>query len=738
MHKRLQGLAALLLLSAAGLPAASLKGTVVDPSGAPVVGAQVAVSFPAGIAAQTITGVNGSFELDVRPAAAPDATLIVAAPGFRTTEIPLAAAPRPLAVKLQLAPVEDSVDVVGSAIDVPASRQGGSTSIVTSEEIRQSNLPQAVDLLRYLPGMAVSQTGFTGGLTSLYLRGGYDDFNLVEIDGIPVNGFGGTFDFAHIPTEELDRVEVIRGPQSAVAGEYANSGVINFVTREAGAEPNLDLLAEGGTYQEHRVGIAGGATLAGFGIAAAASRLDDNGPVANSGYRNENAMVNLLRRFGTQSLNFHADFDSNRVGEPGPWGSDPNGDYAGIDTVSRSKNDFSDYLAHYQADLLSGRLQEDVFASFFLNNNGYTSPYGFSFNKDLRGRGEWRTTASVKPWYTVAFGAVETVEEVRNTYITDASFDTFPIRRNDLAGYLENRFLLPGGWSINAGVRFEYLHTDAIPTDGASRPAFPAQDLVAVNPKIAAAYTRGGTRLHASFGTGIRPPDGFDLAYTDNPSLKPERTRGFDAGIERRLFHDALSLDATFFYNRYYDLIVILGGNLAVLSHYQSDNVANARALGTEYSARLRPARWLYITGSYTWLDSEILSLNGAANLVPAPFTAGQQLLRRPANSGAFAATFTRGRVFGGLDGYFRGSVLDVDPSYGASCGFATCLFQNPGYANLGVNVNYALGRGVTAYGNLRNALDRHYEEVFGYPSPRLNFVTGLKWSFTGAKSGAK
>jgi outer membrane receptor protein involved in Fe transport len=734
MYIRLQGLVSLLLLLAAGLPAASLKGTVADPSGAPIVGAQVAVSVRAGIAARTLTGVNGSFDLDTVAAAAPDAKLVVAAPGFRTAEIPLSSAAQPLAVKLELAPLEDSVSVVGSAIDVPASQQGGSTSIVTSEEIRQSNLAQAVDLLRYLPGMAISQTGPTGGLTSLYLRGGYDDFNLVEIDGIPVNSFGGGFDFAHIPAEELDHVEVIRGPQSAAAGEYANSGVVNFVTREAGASPNLDVLLEGGTYQEHRFGIAGGDTVAGFGIGFSASRLDDNGPVPNSDYRNEDLMLNVLRRFGNQSIDFHGDFDSNSVGEPGPYGSDPNDDYTGIDTVSRSKNNFSDYLIHYQADLFSGRVREDLFASFFLNNNGYASPYGFGFNKDLRGQAEWRTTASIKPWYMLAFGAAETIEEVKNTYITDANYDTFPIRRNDAALYLENRFQLPGGWTINAGVRGEMLNTGAIPTDGYSRPSFPAQTVGALDPKVAAAYSRGGTRLHASFGTGFRPPTGFDLAYTDNPSLKPERTRGFDVGVEHRFFHDVLSLDATFFDNRYYDLIVILGGNLAVLSHYQSDNIANSRGLGTEYSARVRPARWLYLTGWYTWLDSEILSLNGTANLAPAPFSVGQQLLRCPANSGAFAATFTRGRVSGGWNGYFRGSVLDVDPSYGASAG----LFQNPGYFNLGVNLNVALGHGITAYGNLRNVLDRHYEEVFGYPSPLLNFVTGVKWSFTAAKSGAK
>jgi outer membrane receptor protein involved in Fe transport len=108
----------------------------------------------------------------------------------------------------------------------------------------------------------------------------------------------------------------------------------------------------------------------------------------------------------------------------------------------------------------------------------------------------------------------------------------------------------------------------------------------------------------------------------------------------------------------------------------------------------------------------------------------GQELIRRPADSGAVTAAFTRGKVTADVSAYFRGSVLDVEPSYGASAG----LFQNPGYANLGINLNYALGHGLTAYGNLRNALNRYYEETFGYPSPRLNFVAGFKWSFKGAQ----
>jgi len=222
----------------------------------------------------------------------------------------------------------------------------------------------------------------------------------------------------------------------------------------------------------------------------------------------------------------------------------------------------------------------------------------------------------------------------------------------------------------------------------------------------------------------MRPPTGFELAFTDNPRLKPERTRSVDAGIEQKVLGDRLLLDATYFYNRYYDLIVTLGGNLSQLSMYQTANLANSRAQGTEFSATLRPGRRLMVTGSYTLLGTRILSLDGST-LAPLPFQAGQPLTRRPKNSGSVAATYGRGRITADITGYFRGKTLYEDPTYGAGGG----LFWNPGFANVGVNLNCALGHGVTAYGSLRNALNWHYEEVFGYPSPRLNFVAGMKWA---------
>ena len=719
MIKNVSAVSAFCLLFSACLSAAAIKGKVVDPSGAPVGGAEIAIVNRVGVVARTVAAPNGAFELDAPESA--EARVVVAAPGFSTRTV---ASPEASTVQLEIAPKVASIDVAGSTIDVPVAAQGSSVDLIPSQQVRQRNEPIATDLLRYVPGVAFNQSGATGSVTSLFLRGGNSNLALVEIDGVPVNAFGGGFDFAHIPSEAIDHIDFIRGAQSAVYGSYANAGVIDFVTRSAGAAPQLDLLAEGGSNYEHRFGVTGSGTIAGFGLLASASRLDTDGMVRNGDYRNEDVLLHMTRRFGRQTLAMHGYFDSNEVGEPGAWGSDPKHIFGGIDTVSRAKNNFSEYGALYEIDL-APRLREELTGSFFQNNNGFRSKFGFSYNRDRREQGEARTIASISRHDIASFGITAGHEDVTNTFITDANFSTFPIDRTEIAVYAENRYEIAGRLFLSAGLRGEFFRTPSIPGDGFSRPIFPASNISRVNPKVSAAYVEHETRLHTSYGMGVRPPSGFELAFTNNPALKPERTRSFEAGVEQQLFGKRLAIDGTYFYNRYYDLIVTLGGSLTTLSHFKSDNLANSRAQGAEFSARLRLARWMFVTGSYTLLETRVLSLDGSANQAPLPFSVGQQLTRRPENSGSFVATFTQGRLTADLTGYLRGKTLYEEPNFGASNG----LYWNPGFANVGMNLNYRVARGVTAYGNLRNALDRHYEEVFGFPSPRLNFVAGLKWT---------
>ena len=236
MRRRISNVSAFCLFFSACLSAAEIKGQVVDPSGAPVAGAQVSVVGRVGVEAQTASSASGGFELT--PRKLPARSWL----SPRPASVPKRCRSNPKFPWPRIAPQIDSVRVVGSAIDVPASEQGGSVNIVSSQEIRDQPAPGDRPAARSA-GPGLQPDGPTGGVAGLFIRGGYPTFDLVEIHGVPVNGFGGTFDFAHVPLEMLDRVEVISGPQSAIYGPCANSGVINFVTREPESSPVVDVLA---------------------------------------------------------------------------------------------------------------------------------------------------------------------------------------------------------------------------------------------------------------------------------------------------------------------------------------------------------------------------------------------------------------------------------------------------------------------------------------------------------------
>jgi len=713
------------LLFACVLHAETYQGKVVDPSGAAIAGAGVTAVNRLGVVARAATDSVGAFQITVPETSG--ANLIVTAPGFETKTVPLAEA---VSITLAIAPQNDSVTVAGTVMDIPLSQQGSSASVISREEIAERNEAQAIDLIRYLPGLNVTSTGSRGAVASLFIRGGDSDFNLVQIDGVPLNWFGGYSDLSPIPTDFLDHVEVVRGAQSAVYGSYANSGVVNFVTRQPQERFTLDALAEGGSHDERRFALGGSGTLDGFGIGLYLSELDDHGPVANSGYQDRNVFASVMHNFGRQSFAAHGSFNASDAGQPGPYGSDPERLYAGLDLISNNRFDRSEYGAHYQADV-TPRVREELFGNIFWNNSYYVSPFGDSFENDYRGQLEERTVVNLSSFYTAAVGYVFSREEVKNTFFTDTSSVLTPIQRSQQGIYWENRFQFGKRLFLNVGARAEVIQTARIPADLPTRPQFPANSVTRINPKAAVAYVvREGTNVHASGGSGIRPPNGFELTFTNNPDLRPERTTTFDAGVEQRLFRNRVSLDATYFHSRFYDLIVSTGGSLTHLSSFQTDNIANSQAQGGEFSLRIRPARWISLAGSYTLIKSETLSLSGSTGLAQQYFQVGQPLIRISHNSGTMVAAFTRGRISADVTGYFRGKVLDVEPNYGASAG----LFYNPGFANFGVNVNYALPHGVTLYGNLRNALNQHYEEAFGFPSPFLNFVSGVKWTFSSSK----
>ena len=324
----------------------------------------------------------------------------------------------------------------------------------------------------------------------------------------------------------------------------------------------------------------------------------------------------------------------------------------------------------------------------------------------------------------------------------DAGNNPFVLPRTTFAYFLENRWTPASRWSITAGVRADDIRTAALPPDAyGERPAIPGSAILQVNPHLSLAWLAhggaagsgfGATRLHASFGTGIRAPSGFELAFTNNPELKPERSLSFDAGVDQQLAGERVVLSATYFYNRFKDEIEVLGGSLSNLSTYTTANLGNARAQGVELSLRVQPTSSLRLETGYTFMPTSILALDGSSAAL-APFEVGQPLIRRPRNSGYYTVAWSRQRLTLSNSGYWRGQALDLEPNDGTyACQLGLpCLFENKEYVRLDGGFSYRAYRGLELYGQIYNLLDRHYEEILGFPALPLNFMAGIRFNFT-------
>ena len=204
-------------------------------------------------------------------------------------------------------------------------------------------------------------------------------------------------------------------------------------------------------------------------------------------------------------------------------------------------------------------------------------------------------------------------EQEANRFIRDVNAQEIPVERQINGWFAESRWPVGGGRAaVTAGPRVERIQRSALAAGEFGRPAFDDADVVwSANPKLSGSWfvrpadAKGWTKIRFGAGTGIKPPTAFEIAFTDNPGLKPERSRSFDLGVEQAIGGASFVADLTYFANRYDDLIVTVGSSFSGASPYQSDNIANATAKGLELGANWRSARGLSARVAYTWLDTE-------------------------------------------------------------------------------------------------------------------------------------
>ena len=729
------------ILCAALAYAGPVNGRVVDPDRRPIAGAQVLL-VGAGIPARsTTTNARGEFTLT-----APDSgryELRVVVDGFRANPVVFEASTAARDVgtlDLLISAVSETLVVSAAQVEIPLSQASSAISVITGAELHDRQVTTVADALRQVPGLTVARAGSAGAITSVFPRGGESDYTLVYIDGIQVNSFGGGFDFAHLATANIDRIEIVRGPQSALYGSNAIGGVVRIVTRQGGAARG-GASVEAGSFGTSRATASTSGSASGWSWGGGVDRLASDGfngeisaageEIGNDRYaRTEVGGTGSWQNASGASLRSELRFARDDRGFPGPFGSNPIGLFSGVDLTSRGADDR--WSAALGGTVPSGRrVRTHAHVTWNTNDGEYVSPFGTSTSGSRRVTGRAQTDISIAPGVDVSAGAEFQRERVTSSYIEDNT-GKIPIERS-IGGYFgEARWSPANRLFATGGLRIENIHRDevgALNDQYSPRPAMAADDIVSVNPKISAAYylraTQGSeTKVRASGGTGIRPPDGFELAFTDNPALQPERSRSFEAGVDQAFASGRGLVEATWFRNTFDDLIVAVG-RFVGSSRYRTDNISNARATGLELASTVRTrASGFDIQGrlAYTFLDSEILAVD-LADTAPSPFTVGQPLLNRPRHQWAIDAGVSRARVTGWVRGGGRGRVLAVEPSQGTFGG----LFDADGFNVWNAGASFRVSRQLEVFGRVDNLFDRQYEEVFGFPALGRGAMVGLR-----------
>lgn len=738
--RRLSAFVLLLLSSAVSADAAPLSGRVVDPDGRPVARARVLVDGPIGVRVVTTDG-EGRFALTDLP----DATYRVSAEAEGLVAAArLVRADREVAdleLRLTIAPFTEAVVVSAAPVPRAKSESPVATTVVTADQIASRQWETTADVLRHVPGFAVGQNGGRGALTSIFPRGGESDYTLVLVDGVRLNSFGGGFNLSLLPFGDVEQIEIVRGPQSAVFGADAIGGVVHLTTKRGG-EPSVTGFIEGGGQATLRALGAGRGSAGQWSFGASAERNQSDGytgiaPATGETVSNDDweqtvgqAQVEWTHSAATAVGASFRYLDGER-GNPGPFGSNPIGAYEQVDRISRGADTQQQFGVNGRfpwGSVLAGRIQQRWQLTVADLDNRYHNPFGDSIFETRRVSARTQTDVVLSPTTGLTAGVEGFSERARSTYITGEQFQEVPIERRTIGAFAEVRQDLGARASLTGGVRVDDIRRDALegdPNPFGPRPAFPADSVTSVNPRIAARVVAwqdasgvARTTVRASAGTGIRPPDAFEIAFTDNPSLQPERSRSADFGVSHLLV-PSLTVGATAFFNYYDDLIVAVGSSFQDASRYRTDNISNARARGVELEGAWRGPAGVTTRVAYTWLDTEILAVDDDDD-APPPFEVGDPLLRRPTHQGSVDLGWSRGPASVFTTFRARSSVLDVEPSFGTFGG----LFTAPGFAVLDAGASWRIGRQVTVFGRGLNLLDRQYEEAFGYPSPgRLGMI---------------
>lgn len=596
----------------------------------------------------------------------------------------------------------------------PLALSGVAASIIDLGTIQALALPQATDYLRFTPSAAVAVSGGLGQQTQVRLRGAEANHTLVFVDGIPSNdpASSSEFLFQTLPAEGLARIEVLRGPQSALWGSEAIGGVVSVTTLAPAVGIGGGARAEGGslgTYRFSGNAQAGGAT-AGVSLLAAYQATDGIDVAGAPAGDPDGFKSLLLSAKATAAVTPWLD-----AGAVARW-SDSTTRYDGFDFLTArpadeplaTTNTLVALRGYLEAKALGDRWRTRAEVTFTDSANRNRDGGAFANRTDgdrLRLVGQTSLTFGAGGLQQRITGAVEYRDErFRSRSIDPSDLANQRAARDQLSGVGEYRIELAHRAAVSVSVRHD------------ANSGF--RDATTVR-AAGAAQLGGGFGLHASYGEGVANPTFieqfgfFPSSFIGNPNLRPERARSWDAGAGWA--RGGTRLDVTVFAADLKREIV----STFDFANFQS-SVANAEGAsqrrGVEATARLKPASWLTLDASYAYVDAETPRL--ADGLRP-------REVRRPEHSGSVSVVAERGRGLLALSAAVVGARQDLD-----FASFPAAQVRLGQYALASVSGRYRLSRRFALDGRIENAFDERYEDVLGYRTPGLTAYGGVKASW--------
>jgi vitamin B12 transporter len=623
---------------------------------------------------------------------------------------------RTIDLRLEIERVSEHVVVTANAQPLEINQTPAPVDLIGRQEIELRQTVSLPDLLSTQTGISLARTGPVGGLATIFVDGGNSSFTKVLIDGTPVNLPGGDFDFSNLTLDNVDKVEIVHGAESALYGTDAMSGVVQIVShRGATRIPEINLFAEGGSFSSARGGAQVSGLLGRFDYSMAGSYFHTDGQGVNDADLNRGYAGNLGYSFSdTNQLRLSVRSNSSFAGSPGQTLLGP------AFSSSSAFYDLQQLSANLIWNFQTGAHWSHHFSgmeSRYFSISGFP-PFGNFQNQANRAGGLAQSNYSFRRGAATAGYQYE----VENVAAAKA-------RRNNQGGFLDARWSPISRLTLSAGGRAEAntnFGTRVVPRAGAV---------------LALRYAKGflgDTRARFAYGQGIEEPTALESFDTDpcspgNPRLRPQRSRTFNVGLDQYFDSDRFRFSATYFANQFRDLITAVPGTKAgcLFGSFAFLNTDLARSRGMDFSGSARLTRWLSINGNYSHDDTRSVKSSAPLNGIQDP---GDHLLRRPVNSGNVWLNAGYRRFNFNINAYVTGARRDsdFDSIFVGNICTGPCLSRNPGYARFDLATSYLIARGISFTGRVTNLFDKQYQDAIGFPALGRDYRLGMNYRFGG------